>query len=139
MVGNLLKSRKILSLLESYLASGKSQGRYTEIYENPTITDFQDLEKSAKKQKRLLGNIRFIADAKNHKFYVADAYSCVHRDMLKILNLPLNFLTEAHPYVKYGEAVLRGNKLYGKSWLSSSFRTSQDFDWNWIDKYLFWS
>lgn len=132
----MLTSYQISNLLESYSGSGKSQGRYAEVFENPTMTDYLDLDKSARKQKRVLGRIRFIADAKNRKLYIADAYSCVHRDMLKILNLPSGFLSEAHPYVKYGEATLSGNKLKVEHSLSSSSTTSQNFNWDWIKDYF---
>lgn len=132
----MLTSRQITRLLESYSGAGKSQGRYAEVFENPTMTDYLDLDKSARKQKRVLGRIRFIADAKNKKLYIADAYSCVHRDMLKILNLPSDFLSEVHPYVTYGEAILSGNKLKVNRSLSSSSTTSRDFNWAWIKEYF---
>ena len=132
----MITSKEILNLFEDYSASGKSQGRHAEIYQDPTSSDYQELEKSAKRQKRVLEKIRFIADAKNQKIYVADSYTCVHRDMLKILKLPLDFLTETHPYVKYGEAVLINGKLKGHFWLSSSNITSLDFNWTWLSRYI---
>lgn len=135
----MITSKQIFSLLESYVTSGlcctvKVAGKLTEIkfpiYVNPGRSDLIELEKAARTDNRKLKELRFIADAKNKKFYVCDAYLGLHEKMLTALNL-----TNSNKDILGGIVTMSGGKpLYLDIVVSSP--SSVNLDWTFANRYV---
>jgi hypothetical protein len=128
-------------ILETYYSSKSLGGNLVIVYENPTSSDFQDMKIQAKKRSQgsNIKTVRFIADAKNQKFYVADAYVSTHTDMCSVLGLSSNYLKD--PNVVFGEAGLNGKMLdlfFYRTQIpgSSGYKKSEKYNWLFIKDYI---
>ncbi len=137
----MITSKQVIKTLETYSSSKNLIGNLITVYENPTISDFQDMISQAKKRSQgsNIKTIRFIADAKNQKFYVADAYISTHTDMCNVLGLSSSYLKESN--VVFGEAGLNGKMLdllFYRTQVpgSSGYKKSEKYNWSFIRNYL---
>ena len=80
----MITSNQITKLSEKYLTSGTVRGQHVIVYENPTSSDFVQMNRFSKSKK-----FRFIANGDTKKFYVWDAYLATHDDVKS--NLLHNF------------------------------------------------
>lgn len=134
----MITSKQIIFLLESYYDSVNSGGRNIQIFVNPTPDDYKEL--NAKK-------VRFIADAKNKKIYVWNAYFAIHNAIAYKIGLEPRMEVDLFS----GESDYYSNKLYMKE--SSRVRNyvknrndsskEQKYltnffsqNWSWLDKYV---
>jgi hypothetical protein len=136
-----ITSKQIITLIESYYDSVNSGGRNIQVFVNPTPDDYKEL--NAKK-------VRFIADAKNKKIYVWNAYFAIHNAIAYKIGLESRMDVDLFS----GESDYYSNKLYMRD--SSRLRnyvknfrqgnerqiehqyllTFFGQDWSWIDKYV---
>jgi hypothetical protein len=137
----MITSNQIIKMLETYSSSKSLNGNFMTVYENPTISDFQDMIVQAKKRSQgsNFRTIRFIADAKISKFYVADAYISTHTDMCTVLGLSSSYLKE--PNVVFGEAGLSGKMLdlfFYRTQVPGSFgyKKAENYNWSFIRSYI---
>ena len=134
----MITSKQIISISEDYLDSVNSGGRNIQIFVNPTPDDYKEL--NAKK-------VRFIADAKNKKIYVWNAYFAIHNAIAYKIGLEPRMEVDLFS----GESDYYSNKLYMKE--SSRVRNyvknrndsskEQKYltnffsqNWSWLDKYV---
>lgn len=83
----MITAKKILFLIESWFNSRDVRGTYISIYKNPTVSDWAEMVKTARKENRELSRIRVIANFITKEVFVSDGYISTHGDMRTILNL----------------------------------------------------
>lgn len=145
----MITSKFIINVFEKYFDSKNVAGRLVTIFENPDKSEFKELEQAARKSGG--DNIlRFIADGKNQKMYVWDAYNARHADVRQVLRLPPDF--ENSPGVLDGYLdvstipvkmfawediqyyiIMYKNKKSKK--LNSYFSNLFTYNWSWLDRY----
>ena len=126
----------------------------TTIFENPTSTDFQEIVKTAKDEKRILDDLRFIADAKNQKVYVADSWYVTHLILNKVLSLPSDSRFRENPWLLQGVAIYKNGGAHMVAWDKFDFyaresgglsnpalnkwakETLYTYKWGWADRYI---
>ena len=146
----MITSKQIIKLAEDWIKSGSAWGQPLEVYVNPTSSDFAKMNKDARNSVDLLGKpsprdlkeIRFIADPKSQKVYVADAEWANHPDISRIVGIP----RDSYGYCKFpnvqGSAVVRGGKaqiVKDSCWRPLELRNIKSFNkfnWSFADRYI---
>ena len=78
--------------------------------------------------------VRFVANADSEKLYIANAWTSIHSDILKLLYLPEDYTT---PGVICGVADIDSSgTLFVVSLYDKTNRARSDYEWSWIKKYL---
>jgi hypothetical protein len=128
-----ITSKLILRICEKYLTRGSFEGIKLEIFENPTSSDFVSLAKAVKEETgRKLLAIRFVADARYQKVYIADAYNSIHQDIRDILKLP----PADKPGLINGIATVSGNRAIMSELSSICPKEAVSSKWTWVNKYI---
>lgn len=129
----MITSKFIFQILDSYSSSKKLKDELVTVYENPTSSDIAEIIKDAKRSKRNVEYIRFLADAKDQKVYIADDYLVTHNEMCAMVGIP----NEA-PWVRTGGAARpENNKLRLMKWSMKSFSPeSLKYKWDFVSKYI---
>lgn len=147
----MITSRQILSLSEDYFDSKNVNGQLVTIFENPSASEFRELERDSRKSGG--GNVlRCIADAKTQKVYVWDAYNARHVDIrTSVLHLPASYdqspnTIDAYVEVSGGKAkmfawedlqfYLVKYKTQKSAKLDRHFATVFSNRWTWLDRYI---
>ena len=148
----MITSKQIISFCEEYLISGKAYGKQFDVYENPTSSDIVKLNKTAREDRRTFDLMRFIADAKTKKVYIADAHLANHEDIEKSVGIFSRYLetpwlledmvkiTGGRPKmdsimslvdpIQLGDRVIKDKKLI--NWFNDRF----SYDWSFVDNYI---
>jgi hypothetical protein len=148
----MITSKQITAVLEIYSKSRAVSGEHkVDIYENPTSSDITSIFKTAREENRKVGEIRFIADAKSKKVYIADSYYIIHYHMYNTLNLMGDFGTYLnYPNLFDGIAVLYNGKITMNGWDRFSLQIPRinipetrnwfdklfSYDWSFADRYI---
>lgn len=126
----MITSSQVIKLFEDWFNSAKVFGHPVDIYVNPHSSDFKELVKSIKDQRK---DIRWVVNLRPpSKIYVANALLLTHEDMLKVINRQSSdriilgygqIVNNKIDFYKYPGAIIRlgGN---GKS------------DWISVEKYI---
>ena len=129
----MITSKQILELWK--ITDISRYGQEVDIYENPTSSDFLEMTKKARDEKRPFAGIRFVTDNRVKKVYVADSYGVTHEDIRKIMKLPANLV----PYCLDGIATISGGRAIMSSFykdFSGSGMAVLNLDWSWVDPYI---
>ena len=152
-MGTEIESQRI-RLSEEYWGAKNVSGTYTIIYDNPTASDLKDLNLTMNtgNSRRV---VRFIANAKDKKVYVWDAWNAHHTQMRPVLGFNSNSLSDYR--LMDGYAILTSsNKLtiddwsdFDTEWMTtnrSNPKWSNDIvpflksflsgSWSWLDRYV---
>jgi hypothetical protein len=113
----LITSKQIINNLEQYVDARKTSNGYVQIFSNPSKSELNTIVQHSKSSSSSKCLVRFIADAKNKKVYVWDAYLAIHDDGRKILNFSTNIMQT--PYLVNGVAWIANGKMLGPSWVST--------------------
>jgi hypothetical protein len=151
----MITSKYIIELTEKYnmLYNPGSGQTTTVIFENPTSSDFQDMVKTSKDGGRTLFELRFIADNKDSKVYVADSWYVLHDQMKFALGFPPDSSFEKTPWLFDGVATYSGGKARMTTWdkfdvfITDRKHSSPElnewieetlyaYKWGWVDKYI---
>ena len=145
----LITSKQIINQIEQYSDSKNVKGQLVTIYENPTLDEFKDLERSSRQSGG--GNVlRCIANAKTQTVYVWDAYNARHVDIRSLLHFPTDF--ESTPYIIDAYLDVSGGHARMFAWEDIQFyiaayknKKSKKLDqyflqvfgykWTWLDRY----
>jgi len=125
----MITAKRILKIYESWLKTVSVFGDHVDIYENPGSSDLAKLNKES---RRKLKNFRFIADDKNHKFYLWDANYAVHDEILGALR----FKWEDRSHLSLGSCNLIGGRLIIDQSAFTSYKASHYDKSDWIKKYI---
>ena len=137
----MITAKEIISLSEIYFDSVNYSGRNIQVFVNPTLDDYKEL--NAKK-------VRFIADAKSKKIYVWNAYFAIHNAIASKIGLGSRMDVDLFS----GESDYYNNKLYMRDSsrlrnFVKNFRQRNERpverqylinffsqNWSWIEKYV---
>ena len=147
----MITSKFILEKLgEEYFNAKNVSGNLVTVYMNPSVDEFKELEKLSRKSGGT-NVLRFVADGKNQKMYVWDAYNARHVDIRSsLLHLPANF--DATPHTIDGYLEVSGGKAKMFAWediqeyiiMKNKHNKKLDdyfskvfftYKWTWLDKY----
>jgi hypothetical protein len=142
----MITSKQIIELVEIYSTGFKVRSTFVSVYENPTKSEIQEIISSTKKsqgESYLLSSlnlpVRFIADGRNQKIYMWDAYFSEHIKVLKLLGLP----TSRTPYVMTGGCEITGSGLKiawdnrpEKKEDPDFCKKSSSYGWEWLGNYI---
>ena len=141
----MITSKQIISISEDWFNRGDWASKDTDIYINPTSSDYRELNKNKIKI------LRFIIDQPTKTVYVANAWNSVHGEIVDNINNSgiSNRFYKLAPTQLAGISTMSG----GKSIMSSSDflfillrrynKRDKDLlekvlrqDWTWADKYV---
>lgn len=130
----MVTSKQIVTILDSYKTGRKISDEFVTVYENPTSSDVAEIIRTASRDKRRIADIRFVADAKSQKVYIADGYLITHNEICAMIGIPY-FDT---PWVRTGGlARLDGTNLrLFKASMSNFSSESFKYDWSFVGKYI---
>ena len=129
----MITSKLIIDLVEKYFSLSKSawSGTFT-VYENPTQSDYIEMNKVAVDNNRKLQEIRFLVNGKLEKIYVCDGWVGTHENMCKSIGISYNsslLILGIAKVVSIGEKP----KIITMSPNSKSF---VDYKWSWLKNYI---
>jgi hypothetical protein len=134
-------AKQIINLYEKYSAIGSIRGHAVTVYENPTSSDYINMRDETRKvyphenPPYKITDVRFIADAKDQKFYVVDATLAEHSTLRRLTKIPT---TGYIPYLLEGIASLSNGKLNARTVFPYTRDKTKFFSYNWsfVDKYI---
>ena len=151
----MITSKQIIEISEKYklLYNPGSGQTTTVIFENPTSSDFLDMAKNAKEGGRTLHELRFIANNKDSKVYIADSWYVLHEQMKYALGLPPDSSFEKTPWLFDGVAIYSGGRARMTTWDKYDVfitdrghnspnmndwieETLYSYRWKWVDQYV---
>ena len=131
-------------ILEVFSKTVDVIGGYTDVFENPSSSDYAEIYKESKYHW-----IKFFADNKTKTVYVWNADKGIHREIVTKLNLASRMKDDD---ILAGDAMLSGGKATMKDsdMLTSLFdgakRSNRDseaslkkllaINWNWVERYI---
>jgi hypothetical protein len=141
---NVITSKQIIKLLEEFHKDGKVYGSLVTVYVNPTSSDIVKMVKHAKEYNRDIFEVRFIADFKNKKVYIADSYDIIHDDMYTILGFRRNSPAMLDGLAKLsggGSLVMHSWDKFLRSYISRPedlawFKEAFNYNWTFVDRYV---
>ena len=127
----MITSKHILEISEKWSKTVKVWNARVPVYENPGSSDYLELHKDAKKDKRTLGYMRFVANSKDQKVYIWDDYLATHADVIKTLGI-----SSKNPWVLTGYIEIKGGSPEASEWWKDAIGDYSDYDWAWMSRYF---
>lgn len=126
----MITSSQIIKLSEDWFSSTKVFGFPVDIYVNPNSSDFRELSKSIKGQKK---GIRWVVNLRPpSKVYIADSFSLTHEYMLKVINR----YSADRIILGYGQIVNNKIEFYKYPGAITVIGGNGKSDWASVEKYI---
>jgi hypothetical protein len=133
----LITSRQIIQISEEWAKSPKIFGKPVNIYVNPGSSDIKDMYKLMTNSSNK--EIRFFADAKAQKVFVADAMLIQHQDIEKAMGYkPIDYGYDVPEYYIEGMGHIGGGRiiLHANEDETSVLDTQGKYNWSFLEKYI---
>lgn len=151
----MITSKQINQVIEQYVNAQKTPNGYVQVFSNPSQSELKSIVQNSKSSSSSKCMIRFIADARDRKVYIWDAYLAVHDDGRKIIGFPTSIMQT--PYLVNGLAWITNGKMIGPSWVSTETVIKDSgsksnpkermkcltyldqvfsYNWDWLDNYI---